>query len=105
MHANFTQGLAKLEHNNNSVNTSNDKYCDSFCFALQYKSALVAEFSQQILSHFASGQLKPVIDSVFPLERVQDAHMKMEQNLNTGKILLQVLEDAQQKYGTEKLEL
>ena len=37
---------------------------------------------------FEKGLLKPVIDSVYPLEDVQAAHDRMQKNLNSGKILL-----------------
>jgi NADPH:quinone reductase len=34
--------------------------------------------------------LKPVIDSVYPLERAADAHRRMASNENVGKIVLRV---------------
>lgn len=35
-------------------------------------------------------QLKPVIDSVFPLEHASDAHKRMEERVNFGKIVLSI---------------
>lgn len=37
-----------------------------------------------------SGQLKPVIDKVFPFEQIADAHRYMESNGQTGKIIVRV---------------
>ncbi len=39
---------------------------------------------------FKSGELKPVVDSVYPLEKAADAHKHMESNKNIGKIVLRV---------------
>jgi NADPH2:quinone reductase len=36
------------------------------------------------------GRLKPVIDSVFPLAQVADAHRRMESGEHVGKIVLAV---------------
>lgn len=45
---------------------------------------------KKLLPYFENGHLKPVIDSVFDWESVQDAHHYMEANQNIGKIILQV---------------
>ena len=37
-----------------------------------------------------AGRCGPVIDSVFPLERVGDAHALMESSRHIGKIMLRV---------------
>jgi NADPH:quinone reductase len=39
---------------------------------------------------FASGHLRPVIDSAFPLEKAADAHRLMESGKHTGKIILEI---------------
>jgi len=36
----------------------------------------------------ASGSVQPVIDSVFPLEQIQDAHRRLESNETFGKVVL-----------------
>ncbi|MCA9920307.1 MAG: NAD(P)H-quinone oxidoreductase [Anaerolineales bacterium] len=41
-----------------------------------------------------SGELKPVIDSVFPIEQAQEAHAYVAQNKNIGKVILAVREGA-----------
>ncbi|XP_072506936.1 quinone oxidoreductase PIG3 isoform X1 [Notamacropus eugenii] len=59
----------------------------------KYKAELVAAFTQRILPHFAQdgpGALRPVVDSVYPLRQVAEAHVYMEQNRNLGKIVLEV---------------
>lgn len=56
----------------------------------QYKADLTKEFSEHALPLFTSGKLKPVIDQVFQLEKVQQAHEHMEANKNIGKIVLSV---------------
>jgi NADPH:quinone reductase-like Zn-dependent oxidoreductase len=45
---------------------------------------------KRVLPYFATGALKSVIDSVFPLAEVASAHDRMQQRLHCGKILLEV---------------
>ena len=42
---------------------------------------------QDVLSHVKAGQLKPVIDSVYPLKDAPHAHTRMESRQNFGKII------------------
>ncbi|MEE9288676.1 MAG: zinc-binding dehydrogenase [Bacteroidota bacterium] len=44
----------------------------------------------QVLSFFPSRQLKPVIDSVFPLAQAAEAQNRMEERKHFGKIVLQI---------------
>ena len=46
--------------------------------------------TRDVLPGFADGTLRPVLDSVFPLERASDAHRRMAANENVGKIVLTV---------------
>eukprot|EP00038_Savillea_parva_P030270 m.76652 g.76652 ORF g.76652 m.76652 type:complete len:463 (+) comp9083_c0_seq2:2-1390(+) len=57
-----------------------------------YKADLVAAFTKTALPLFsgASPKLRPIVDSVLPLERVVEAHTTMEANSNMGKIILLV---------------
>ncbi|MCB9029461.1 MAG: NAD(P)H-quinone oxidoreductase [Deltaproteobacteria bacterium] len=57
---------------------------------LSYKAQLVELFTTNALPYFASGQLKPIIDSVYPWDKVQDAQGHMESNNNMGKIVLTI---------------
>ena len=57
--------------------------------SLEEKTALTQNFSNHLLSEFDS-QFKTVIDSVFPFESIAEAHTRMENNLNTGKIVIDI---------------
>lgn len=52
------------------------------------KIAITQAFIRESLPLFADGRLQPVIDRVYPLSRVADAHQRMEENVNVGKIVL-----------------
>jgi putative PIG3 family NAD(P)H quinone oxidoreductase len=52
------------------------------------KSSLARAVEQQVWPLFTSGQLRPVVDSAFPMERAADAHRLMESGRHTGKIVL-----------------
>lgn len=56
--------------------------------SLDYKIELTQDFASKTLSFFADRKLKPVIDSVFDWTDVEDAHQRMQNNKNTGKIVL-----------------
>ncbi len=55
---------------------------------LEEKAALTQEFARRMLPLFASERLVAVIDRVYPLEEVSEAHRHMESNANFGKIVL-----------------
>ncbi|MYE31524.1 MAG: NAD(P)H-quinone oxidoreductase [Chloroflexi bacterium] len=57
---------------------------------LEEKAALTQIFARRHLHHFASGRLVSVVDRVYPLEEVGDAHRYMESNANFGKIVLHI---------------
>lgn len=42
----------------------------------------------EVLKFFSSGQLHPVVDSTFPLSHAAEAHTKLEERKNFGKIVL-----------------
>lgn len=54
----------------------------------QYKAELTSEFAEKALPLFKAEKIHPVVDRVFPFEEVADAHRYMEDNKNTGKIIL-----------------
>eukprot|EP00617_Octactis_speculum_P003760 CAMPEP_0185775310 /NCGR_PEP_ID=MMETSP1174-20130828/81609_1 /TAXON_ID=35687 /ORGANISM="Dictyocha speculum, Strain CCMP1381" /LENGTH=330 /DNA_ID=CAMNT_0028462841 /DNA_START=52 /DNA_END=1044 /DNA_ORIENTATION=+ len=58
--------------------------------SVPYKEKLVARFSREALAYFETQELKVEVDRSFPLELVQQAHEYMGQNLNTGKIGIDV---------------
>ena len=55
-----------------------------------YKAQLTQEFMDNVSPYLADGQVKPIIDSTFPLEQVKEAHEYMEANKNIGKIILTI---------------
>ncbi len=57
---------------------------------LTEKLDLTSAFVREVLPGFADGSLKPVVDTVLPLERAADAHRRMAENANVGKIVLKV---------------
>jgi tumor protein p53-inducible protein 3 len=60
------------------------------------------DFESKILDHFRTETLRPIIERVFMLDQIVDAHKFMESNQNIGKILLKVAQDFQDE---EKQEL
>jgi putative PIG3 family NAD(P)H quinone oxidoreductase len=52
------------------------------------KSAICASVVEHVWPLIAAGDVRPVIDVVFPLEQVADAHRRMEAGEHSGKILL-----------------
>ncbi|MCC9165925.1 NAD(P)H-quinone oxidoreductase [Pontibacter harenae] len=56
----------------------------------EYQVKLTEEMSAFALPLFESGDIKPVVDSVFDWKDVAEAHRYMEQNKNIGKIVLRV---------------
>jgi putative PIG3 family NAD(P)H quinone oxidoreductase len=57
---------------------------------IEEKITATQRFTAEVLPRFTDGSLKPVIDSRYPLDDVAKAHERMEQNANTGKLLLDV---------------
>ncbi len=55
-----------------------------------YKSELCAALIKDTKTHFENKTIKPIVDSVYNLEDVGEAHKRMEANLNMGKIILKV---------------
>ncbi len=56
----------------------------------EYKAALSEEFYSKTVDLFKNETLKPIVDSIFSLEEVKQAHEHMEDNKNIGKIILKV---------------
>ncbi len=57
---------------------------------LAEKVAIIAEVRDHVWPLIESGRVRPVIDSVWPLDDVAEAHIRMESSTHIGKILLQV---------------
>lgn len=54
------------------------------------KAEIGAALREYVWPLVASGHLRPVVDSVFPLERAADAHRRMESSQHVGKIILEL---------------
>jgi NADPH:quinone reductase-like Zn-dependent oxidoreductase len=57
--------------------------------SLEEKIAITAAFAREVVPLLDSGSIQPVIDSVFPLEQIQDAHRRLESNQTFGKVVLE----------------
>jgi putative PIG3 family NAD(P)H quinone oxidoreductase len=56
--------------------------------SVAFKSNLAAELREKVWPHLESGRIRPVIDSVFPLEEAAGAHGRMDEGGHVGKIVL-----------------
>jgi len=57
---------------------------------LDQKTALTWAFASFAMPRFATGEIKPIIDRLYPLHEAAEAHRRMEANQNIGKIVLTV---------------
>ncbi len=57
--------------------------------SLEEKAAALRAFEKSVLPSLASGRIQPVVDRVFPIDEVSEAHRYMETNANFGKIVLE----------------
>lgn len=57
---------------------------------LERKVALTRAFAEFALPRLERGDLRPVIDTVYPLEQAAEAHSALEANRNAGKVVLRV---------------
>jgi len=54
------------------------------------KAQMVREILEQIFPHLESGRIKPLIDSIYSLEEVEQAHGHMQSGQHMGKIILRI---------------
>jgi NADPH:quinone reductase-like Zn-dependent oxidoreductase len=57
---------------------------------LKYKADLIKSFTDNMLMYFSTGEIQPVIDSIFKLDDIAEAHKRMESNKNIGKIVIEI---------------
>jgi putative PIG3 family NAD(P)H quinone oxidoreductase len=57
---------------------------------VEHKAAIARNLEERVWPLISSGQIRPVIDGVYPLEHAADAHRRMESSGHIGKIMLQV---------------
>jgi NADPH2:quinone reductase len=58
--------------------------------SVEFKTLLRDEIRRNVWPDIEQGRLKPIIDSVFPLEQAAEAHRRMESGDHVGKIVLEV---------------
>lgn len=58
--------------------------------SLESQREVCQRFMRDWMPILKAGKIKPIIDSVFPMTEVAKAHQRMEDNLNIGKIILQI---------------
>jgi putative PIG3 family NAD(P)H quinone oxidoreductase len=56
--------------------------------SLEEKAALTRDFEREVMPLLAAGRVAPVLDRVFPMAEVAEAHRVMEANAHFGKIVL-----------------
>ncbi len=57
---------------------------------LEEKMAVTRRFAAGVLPLLANGQVKPVIEQVYALEQIAEAHRAMGENRNFGKLILRI---------------
>jgi NADPH:quinone reductase-like Zn-dependent oxidoreductase len=57
---------------------------------VEQKTAIIREFERDVLPHFATGKIVPLIHAVYPLARAADAHRAMDASSHFGKLVLRV---------------
>jgi NADPH:quinone reductase len=58
--------------------------------SLAEKIDATARFEREVVPLLATGKVRPVIDSIFSLDQIADAHRRMESNESVGKIVIEV---------------
>ncbi|AJF05840.1 NAD(P)H-quinone oxidoreductase [Geoalkalibacter subterraneus] len=54
------------------------------------KGEIIAEFARRALPRFADRSIVPIIEKVFPLDQVAEAHRMMDEDKHFGKIVLKI---------------
>jgi len=57
---------------------------------LEEKLAVTRRFATQVLPLLARGQIRPVVEQVYPLHEIAEAHKVMAENKNFGKLILTI---------------
>jgi NADPH:quinone reductase len=58
--------------------------------SLDEKITITDAFAKEVVPLLASGTITPVIDSIFTLDKIQDAHRRLESNETFGKVVLTI---------------
>lgn len=57
---------------------------------LEEKLAVTRRFATSVLPLLANGQVKPIIEHVYPMEQISAAHIAMGENRNFGKLIVTI---------------
>jgi NADPH:quinone reductase-like Zn-dependent oxidoreductase len=57
---------------------------------VEEKTAIIRAFERDVMPHFASGRIVPLISKVYRLEQAAEAHRAMEAGEHFGKLVLHV---------------
>ncbi|MFA7481693.1 MAG: NAD(P)H-quinone oxidoreductase [Vulcanimicrobiota bacterium] len=60
--------------------------------SVQEKTAILARLKDEVWPLFESKQIRPIIETVLPIEEAERAHQLVQSNQTVGKVLLRVLE-------------
>jgi NADPH:quinone reductase-like Zn-dependent oxidoreductase len=58
--------------------------------SVEFKTMVADEIARTVWPYVAGGRLKPVIDSVYPLDRVGEAFARMDSGDHVGKTVLEI---------------
>jgi NADPH:quinone reductase-like Zn-dependent oxidoreductase len=47
-------------------------------------------FTKHVVPLLAAGSVRPVVDRVYKLEQVREAHLRLESNESFGKVVLEI---------------
>ena len=56
--------------------------------SVEEKAGASRAFEREVLPKLASGDLTPIVDRTYPLEKAAEAYAYVEQNKNFGKVVL-----------------
>ena len=56
--------------------------------SIEEKAEAMRLFASSVPSLVSRGAIRPVIDHVYPVDEIRDAHERMESNATFGKIVL-----------------
>ncbi|MEO5772731.1 MAG: NAD(P)H-quinone oxidoreductase [Sphingomicrobium sp.] len=58
--------------------------------SIEFKTMVADEIVRTVWPFAEGGRLRPVVDAVFPLEQVADAHRRLESGEHVGKVVLEI---------------
>ena len=61
--------------------------------APEFKAEILADLVEKVWPKLESGQIKPSIYKVMPIEQAEEAHGILERNENVGKVVLKVCDE------------